>query len=62
MAQYMANPNHVGGGANVACFLKYKDYDSYVGYDYDVNDLTKEQLTFYDAWDIRICGRVRKYF
>ena len=60
MAWYMANPNHAGGWANDVSLIEYKDYDGYDDNEYDVNALTEEQLIFCDAWDIRICGRVRK--
>ena len=57
MAPYIANPNHVGKGANDASLFEYEDYDCY---ECDVNDLTQEQLVFSDGWDICIRGRVRK--
>ncbi|GKD23314.1 hypothetical protein Tco_1225017 [Tanacetum coccineum] len=61
-AQFMASlSNRSGGGANDASLLEDEDYDIYDGLENDDYDISEEQLTFCDAFDITLRGRVRKY-
>ncbi|GJZ25967.1 hypothetical protein Tco_0570220 [Tanacetum coccineum] len=50
--------NRSGGGANDASLLEDEDYDIYDGLENDDYDISEEQLTFCDAFDITLRGRV----
>ncbi|GJX38543.1 hypothetical protein Tco_0251846 [Tanacetum coccineum] len=51
--RFMSLSNRAGGGANDASLLEDEDYDIYEGYENDAYDLSDEQLTFYNSFDIR---------
>ncbi|GJX68548.1 hypothetical protein Tco_0304275 [Tanacetum coccineum] len=51
--RFMSLSNRAGGDANDASLLEDEDYDIYEGYQNDAYDLSDEQLTFYNSFDIR---------
>nr|GEW20721.1 hypothetical protein [Tanacetum cinerariifolium] len=58
--RFMSLSNRASRGANDASLLEDEDYDIYKGYENDAYDLSDEQLTFYNAFDIHLHGRVIK--
>ncbi|GKC76394.1 hypothetical protein Tco_1127168 [Tanacetum coccineum] len=54
--RFMSLSNRAGGDANDASLLEDEDYDIYEGYQNDAYDISDEQLTFYNSFDIRLCG------
>ncbi|GJW29033.1 hypothetical protein Tco_0045908 [Tanacetum coccineum] len=52
--RFMSLSNRAGGDANDASLLEDEDYDIYEGYENDAYDLSDEQLTFYNSFDILV--------